>query len=245
MAPASLPMDQEQLTHYVVALQFCSRIFQNSPDEDLLRNVIGGGLLQGFGRWACFAPSEQAEKLWGGALAPEGSAAALAEAYPAQCAQGSCRALYLDMHMDHLALFSGPQPAAAPWESVWREKDRLLFGRSTQEVRDFYWEWGIAAERGGHEPEDHLGLELAFVLFLVQSMAASFASSGASYGVSCSGQSPQAALADFMDRHLLTWAGDCLKKAAECANTVFYREMSALCCLLLGNLRASVAGRPA
>lgn len=232
MAPASLHMDQEQLTQYVVALQFCSRIFQNSPDEDMLRNVIGGGLLQGFGRWGCFSPSEQAEKLWGGALAPESSAAALAAAYPAQSAQDSCRELYLDMHMDHLALFSGPQPAAAPWESVWREKDRLLFGRKTQEVRDFYREWGIAAERDGHEPEDHLGLELAFMLFLVQNMTEPVAS--------YTGQSPQAALADFMDTHILNWAGDCLKKASECAATVFYREMSPLCCLLLGNLRAFI-----
>lgn len=164
-------MEQEQLTQYVVALQFCSRIFQNSPDEDLLRGVIGGGLLQGFGSWACFRPSELAEKLWGGALDPESRAAALAAAYPAEAVQDSCRALYLDMHMDHLALFSGPQPAAAPWESVWREKDRLLFGRKTQEVRDCYREWGIAAERDGHEPEDHLGLELAFILFLYRTWA--------------------------------------------------------------------------
>ena len=237
MAPALLPMDQEQLTQYVVALQFCSRIFQNSPDEAMLRNIISGGLLQGFGRWACFGPSEQADKLWGGPLISQSSAAALAAAYPSPLAQGSCRALYLDLHMDHLALFSGPQPAAAPWESVWREKDRLLFGRRTQEVRDFYREWGIAAEREGHEPEDHLGLELAFVLFLVQNMASPLAS--------CSRQSPQAALADFMDGHILTWAGGCLKKASECAGTVFYRDMSPLCCLLLGNLRTTIAGLPA
>ena len=227
-------MEQEQLTQYVVALQFCSRIFQNSPDEDLLRGVIGGGLLQGFGSWACFRPSELAEKLWGEALDPEGRTAALAAAYPAEAAQDSCRALYLDLHMDHLALFSGPQPAAAPWESVWREKDRLLFGCRTQEVRDCYREWGIAAERDGHEPEDHLGLELAFILFLVQNMGGAVASS--------QGQSPEAALATFMDGHILAWAGDCLKKASACASTVFYREMSALCCLLLGNVRALVQG---
>ena len=222
------------MTQYVVALQFCSRIFQNSPDEDLLRGVIGGGLLQGFDAWACFRPSALAEKLWGGALDPAGRTAALAAVYPAEAAQDSCRALYLDLHMDHLALFSGPQPAAAPWESVWREKDRLLFGSRTQEVRDCYREWGIAAERDGHEPEDNLGLELAFILFLVQNMGGALASS--------LGQSPKAALAAFMDGHTLAWAGDCLKKASECASTVFYREMSALCCLLLGNVRGLVQG---
>lgn len=228
-------MDQEQLTQYIVALQFCSRIFQNSPDEDMLRGVIGGGLLQGLGGWECFRSSEQAETLWGGALAPESSAAALAKAYPADVALDS-RSLYLELHMDHLALFSGPQPVAAPWESVWREKDRLLFGRSTQEVRDCYREWGIAAERERHEPEDHLGLELAFMLFLVQNLDTGAAS--------CRGESPQVALADFMDAHIMTWAGECLKKASECASTVFYREMSALCCLLLGNVRRNMAGLP-
>jgi TorA maturation chaperone TorD len=230
-------MDQEQLTQYLVALQFCSRIFQSSPDEDMLRGVVGGGLLQGLGSWECFRPSKQAEKIWGGAHAPETSAAALGAAYPAEAAQDSCRSMYLDLHMDHLALFSGPQPLAAPWESVWREKDRLLFGHSTQEVRDCYREWGIAAERDGHEPEDHLGLELAFVLFLVQNLG-----SGA---VSCRGESPQAALAAFIDGHIMVWAGECLKKASECASTVFYREMSALCCLLLGNIRRHIAGVPA
>lgn len=229
-------MDQEQLTQYIVALRFCSRIFQNSPDEDLLRAVIGGGLLHGFGAWACFDPSEQAEKLWGCPLAPESSAAALAEAYPAEAARAgdSRRALYLDLHMDHLALFSGPRPVAPPWESVWREKDRLLFGHRTQEVRDSYRAWGIAAERDGHEPEDHLGLELAFVLFLVQTMSEAVASHR--------GETPQAALTAFMDEHLLAWAGDCLKKSSECAATVFYREMPRLCCLLLGNVRAHVLG---
>lgn len=225
------------MTQYLVALQFCSRIFQNSPDEEMLRGVVGGGLLQGLGSWECFRPSEQAAKLWGGALAPETSAAELAAAYPAEAAQDSCRSIYLDLHMDHLALFSGPQPLAAPWESVWREKDRLLFGHSTQEVRDCYREWGIAAERDGHEPEDHLGLELAFVLFLVQNLG-----SGA---VSCRGESPQAVLAAFMDGHIMVWAGECLKKASECASTVFYREMSALCCLLLGSVRRYIAGLPA
>ena len=240
MAPAPPHMDQDQLTQYVVALQFCSRVFQNSPDENLLREVIGGGLLQGLGGWACFRPSEQADKLWGGALAPESCAVALAEAYPAGAAlkHDSCRALYLDLHMDHLALFSGPQPAAAPWESVWREKDRLLFGRRTQEVRDFYRAWGIAAERDGHDPEDHLGLELAFILFLVQSMG------GAASVASCRGETPQAALAAFMDEHTLIWAGNCLKKSSECAATVFYREMPRLCCLLLGNVREHVLSMP-
>ena len=57
---------------------------------------------------------------------------------------------------------------------------------------------------------------------------------------SSQGQSPKAALAAFMDGHILAWAGDCLKKTSECASTVFYREMSALCCLLLGNVRALV-----
>ena len=97
MALTLLHMEQEQLTQYVVALQFCSRIFQNSPDEDLLRGVIGGGLLQGFGAWSCFRPSELAEKLWGEALDPEGRTAALTAAYPAEAAQDSCRALYLEL----------------------------------------------------------------------------------------------------------------------------------------------------
>ena len=103
-------------------------------------------------------------------------------------------------------------------------------------MRDCYREWGIAAERDGHEPEDHLGLELAFMLFLVQNLS--------TVAASCRGESPQIALVDFMDAHIMTWAGECLKKASECARTVFYREMPVLCCLLLGNMRRNMAGLP-
>lgn len=53
-----------------------------------------------------------------------------------------------------------------PYESVYREGK--LWGEATAAVCRIYAEWGLAPDKGrlGHEPPDHLGLELQFMGFL-------------------------------------------------------------------------------
>ena len=68
---------------------------------------------------------------------------------------------------DFNRLFVGPgEMLAAPWESVYRSKTKLTFQESTLQVRELYERFGVQAPAMHREPDDHLGLELAFVATL-------------------------------------------------------------------------------
>lgn len=63
---------------------------------------------------------------------------------------------------EHQRLFVGPDEILAPlWESVYKTKDRLLFGEIELEVRKFYNSAGLDIK--GNEPADYLPLELSFM----------------------------------------------------------------------------------
>lgn len=65
---------------------------------------------------------------------------------------------------DYSALFVGPAHLEAPpWGSVYLDSDRVLFGSSLLELRDFYRLNGISCGGREHEPEDHIGLLLLTV----------------------------------------------------------------------------------
>lgn len=202
-------MDTQALTGHMLALHIASKVLQEAPDPVFLSQAHERSL---FSEWPVKPSSPEAlsslSALKGLFMAGPGDADAL--------------------HREHLALFSGPNPAARPWESVWREKDKLLFGENTALVRDTYAAWGIATERQGHEPEDHIGLELAFCVTLLQR------------ALEDGDVSALGALATFLDDHLLQWAGPCLRAASEAASEPFYRHMPTLCLDALEGLRAKL-----
>jgi TorA maturation chaperone TorD len=220
----------------MLGLRFFSRILLAPPEADLLRPILQERLWQDLRAWACFAcPPGGAEE-----FDPQAAIDRLNAAYTAPASastslppleDGTLDALLLELRLDHLALFSGPTPKAAPWESVWRERDKLLFGEQTEKVRQAYLDWNLDTEASGREPEDHLGLEMAFALFLLQAVSQNPPPR------SRRGLTPEAALAVFLDAHILAWAGPCLQTAGQNAATVFYRETAPLCLLLLRNLR--------
>ena len=68
---------------------------------------------------------------------------------------------------DFNRLFVGPgEMLAAPWESVYRSKTKLTFQEPTLQVRATYERFGVQAPAMHREPDDHLGLELAFMATL-------------------------------------------------------------------------------
>lgn len=228
-------MNHDLLTQYMVAMQFFSQVFLNSPEEKQLRNIAEEKLFEDFKEWECFTLSDTSSLSVFPELAPEHSIDALIKSYSNKESSGDYRERYLSVHMDHLALFSGPNPKSPPWESVWRERDRLLFGEQTKKVYGFFFDWGIEIEKVGSEPEDHLGLELAFVCFLLQTMQADPSR------CSQKGITPQSALHSFMQEHLLPWAGDCLSKSSSEASTVFFSELPKLCWVMLNNLNTHIS----
>lgn len=65
---------------------------------------------------------------------------------------------------DYTQLFVGPGAmGACPWESVHRSEEGLTFEAETLQVRRAYAAAGLQAPAFNREPDDHIGLELAFV----------------------------------------------------------------------------------
>jgi TorA maturation chaperone TorD len=71
------------------------------------------------------------------------------------------------LSIDHAALFVGPfELIAAPYSSVWREKQRLVMGDSTMDVKRFYDEADLQTDVS--EPPDHVAIMLEFMSYLCQ-----------------------------------------------------------------------------
>jgi len=69
------------------------------------------------------------------------------------------RALILN---DYQRLFVGPDEILAPlWESVYKTKDKLLFGEIELEIRRYYNSIGLDVKE--NEPADYLPLQLSFM----------------------------------------------------------------------------------
>lgn len=69
-------------------------------------------------------------------------------------------------------LFIGPGPLAAPpWESYYRSKDNLLFDEWTYQIRELFHQFGLQSEKEHKEPDDHLLLELEFMIYLADLFA--------------------------------------------------------------------------
>ncbi|MDL2272466.1 molecular chaperone TorD family protein [Desulfovibrio sp. OttesenSCG-928-I05] len=222
-------------THYLTALHFFARVLHRSPDEELLRALCENGLFASFHGWECFHDATGDADRAIDALTAQYTADAMTDESDSGGPDTAAkyRALYLDLHQDHLKLFSGPAPVAPPWESVWRERQRLLFGEATISVRAAYATWGLSAERAGREPDDHLALELGFLAWLLQHGLADTTQQ------ECAGETPHKAIVRFLDEHVLLWADECLGTAARAADSLFYRHVPLLCSRVLVNLRAA------
>jgi TorA maturation chaperone TorD len=81
---------------------------------------------------------------------------------------GGVSAATLDqLEADYNRLFVGPRKLlAAPWESVYIDRERVLFQRVTLEVKGWYERFGLVRDSACNEPEDHVGLELSFLAHL-------------------------------------------------------------------------------
>jgi TorA maturation chaperone TorD len=106
---------------------------------------------------------------------------------------------------------------------VYFNDERLLFQEQTQQVRQWYLRYGVEPEHSHTEPDDHIGLELAFLAHLAQR------------GLQALEQNDPAAFEDsmaaqrgFLAEHLLKWASAWCGLVLEHARTDFYRGVALL-----------------
>lgn len=207
---------QETISSLILAYGFFSKVFQEKPDDEFLRTLAAEDL---FAHWPFAAPDEQTRE---GLLLLR----RFVQRWDNDCLP--------DLIQDYHQLFVGPTIKAIPWESAWLSREHLLFEEQTMEVRALYRAFGLQTPLLGIEPDDHLGLEFAFMMHLfVQSLA--LYESGQEEAL----LEVKDAQHEFYTKHMMAWIPDCLNMVISEAKSDYYKGMAKLClgCLdLTGNI---------
>lgn len=129
-----------------------------------------------------------------------------------------------ELKRDYARLFIGPgKLLAAPWESVYRSVEGLIFEQQTLEVRQFYRRYGMTTPNPKKEPEDHIGLELLFVAHLCAlGLQAIEQGNSNTFDLVFNG------LRNFYVEHLRQWADQCLARVQQHAKTTYYQGVATL-----------------
>ncbi len=114
-----------------------------------------------------------------------------------------------DLMWEYRRLFIGPgEKPAPPWGSVYTDRECVIFGAATLELRQWMREQGIERHMSGDEPEDHIGFMLLLMAWI-------------------SRHRPEA-LEDFLRIHMLTWTSHFLDELSEAARHPFYEGLAIL-----------------
>ena len=123
-----------------------------------------------------------------------------------------------EVRIDATRLFAGAQTMAAPpWESVYFNKERMIFQKETLQVRAWYLRYGLQITQLNHEPEDHIGLELDFVAHLLKCTLEAFENGNKNQADELLHETYQ-----FIAKHPLRWIHQWAKKVQETAATDYF-----------------------
>lgn len=115
-----------------------------------------------------------------------------------------------DLIWEYRRLFVGPaRKAAPPWGSVYLDKDQVIFGISTLDLRQWMRQNGVGKTKDDEEPEDHIGRMLLMMSWLAR-------------------YKPEL-LPEFLGDHLLTWAPRFFELVTEETENAFFAASAALC----------------
>ncbi len=206
----------EIIAGQTLAYGFLSKALYAPPSAKLLNTLASENL---FAEWPL--PAEQTETQQG---------LELLRAYCAGWNESQLGALT----EDYSRLFVGPDRLPAPpWESVYRSPDHLLFDVATIQVRELYQQYGVKAPNQNNEPDDHVGLEMAFMVHLSQlALQAIDAHNDCLLDRALQGQHA------FLTDHLLAWIPRYAQDVINSANTDYYRGVAYL---LIGTLAETAA----
>jgi TorA maturation chaperone TorD len=126
-----------------------------------------------------------------------------------------------DIIWEYRRLFVGPNKMPAPpWGSVYTDREQVIFGAATLDLRQWMREQGI--ERLGDEktPEDQIGLMLVLMAWIAQNK-------------------PQV-LEDYLQHHLLTWSSHFLDELIEAVQQSFYEGLARLTKATLEGLQSDL-----
>lgn len=141
------------------------------------------------------------------------------------------------IRVDHDRLYGvSARATVAPFESVHRGDDGLVFDVQTLEVRQAYTQLGLQAPKLNREPDDHIGLEFDFI-----GQALLGAMDARDHDLDAAPELTVAAA--FYKEHLRTWAPAMLAAVAEAADTAFMRGVAELSLGALDDLSSELSNR--
>ena len=127
---------------------------------------------------------------------------------------------------EYQRLFIGPHHFEAPaWGSVYLDFERVQFGCSTLELRQWMRAKGITIAENTHEPEDHIGKMLLLLAWLAE-------------------EKPQL-INEFLAEHLMPWAPRYLELLEADARNPFYVGLAQLTSITLEGICAELNVEPA
>lgn len=194
----------------VLLLGLLGKAYYEEPQREWLEGLIAEGIFaeSPFG-------SEQPEMVRGLEILQQWSQAHTG---------GISDADFLELKQDYTRLFIGISfMTTAPWESVYFNRERMVFQEQTIQVRNWYSRFGLQAEKLNKEPDDHIGLELLFIAHL-----ASLALQSIEQDENKSIDELLQAQRDFLSEHLLRWGPGWCKLVIKHASTDFYRGLAHL-----------------
>lgn len=200
------------MKEYAVTLEVLAQFLTQVPDRKTLEAIIREQIMA---NWPVPIGDEQGRR---------------GLEFLQQFVQGDVEELQKKLRQDFFSLFEMSPPRCYIHESVWLGKDKLLYDKQTFAVRAWYAKYGLQAHDSDKGPDDHLGLELSFVAYLLNQYE--------------SKQEERVELLSdircFMDEHLMKWAPQCLEKITEQAGTSFYQGLGLLVASTLGQLEKSL-----
>ncbi len=123
-----------------------------------------------------------------------------------------------DLMWEYRRLFIGPgRKAAPPWGSVYTDRDCVVFGLTTLDLRAWMRANGIERTTDEKMPEDHIGLLVSLMGWLAQ-------------------EKPEL-VPEFLQKHLLTWSSHYLEQLEAAAEHPFYEGLAQLTRLTLEGIQ--------
>lgn len=108
-----------------------------------------------------------------------------------------------------------------PSESIYREGTMMQYSRD--EVLKTYWSFGVDKKKEFAEPEDHIAVELNFLMYLCEKAIEALENGDAKEARRyIQGQK------DFLEKHLVKWVPKLVKDILDTGKTPFYKAMAVL-----------------
>lgn len=136
--------------------------------------------------------------------------------------EGLTKEKFDEIQLDYTRLFVGPDKVIAPpWESIYFNDSRTIFDERTLDVREWYRRFNLESVHIRKEPDNHIGLELAFLAHLA---------GNAFQALENEDYQQVEELIDaqrlFATEHVFSWVGSLFEIVNSKARTDFYRGIA-------------------